>query len=139
MLAWRRLLFVGVTRFRGAGFRAAPLWVGVLALVGVFALVVVGVFALDVVGVFALDVVVGVSALDVRPLTCGLLRLGEFERVDGAESLELFNFLTERGSLEDDPAPAVLLVVGFREGVSRGAAGTEGDLGMSLRDRAWPF
>jgi hypothetical protein len=105
--------------------------VGVLALVGVF--------ALDVVGVFALDVVVGVSALDVRPLTCGLFRLGEFERVDGAESLELFNFLTERGSLEDDPAPGVLLVVGFREGVSRDAAGTEGDLGISLRDRAWPF
>lgn len=120
-----------MTRFRGAAFRVAPLWVGVLALVGVF--------ALDVVGVFAL--VVGVSALDVRPLTCGLFRLGEFERVDGAESLELFSFLTERGSFEEDsaPAPTVLLEVGFRDGVLREVGGIEGDLGMSLCDRAWPF
>lgn len=91
------------------------------------------------VGVFALVVVVGVSALDVRPLTCGLFKLGEFERVDGAESLELFSFLTERGSLEADPAPAVLEVVGFRDGVLREAGGTEGDLGISLCERAWPF
>jgi hypothetical protein len=107
--------------------------VGVLALVGVF--------ALDVVGVFALVVVVGVSALDVRTLTCGLFILGEFERVDGAESLELFSFLTERGSLEadPDPAPVVLVVVGFRDGVLREAGGIEGDLGMSLCDREWPF
>jgi hypothetical protein len=130
-----------VTRFRGAAFRVAPLWVGVLALVGVFALDEVGVFALDEVGVFALVVVVGVSALDARPLTCGLFRLGELERVDGAESLELFSFLTERGSLEADPvpAPAVLVMVGFRDGVLRDAGGIAGDLGMSLCDRVWPF
>lgn len=114
-------MFVGVTRVRGAAFRVTPLWVGVLALVGVFALVV------------------GVPALDVRPFTCGRLRVGEFERVEGVESLGLFTFLTERGSLDVDKALEVLVVGDFREGVLRDTGGTEGDFGMSLCDRVWPF
>lgn len=119
-----------MTRFRGAAFRVAPLWVGVLALVGVFDLVV-GVFDL-VVGVFALDV--GVPARDVRPFTCGLLTVGEFDLDEGAESLGLFKFLTERGSFDDDPVVEVLVVGCFREGAFRETGSSAGDLGTSLWD-----
>lgn len=49
---------------------------------------------------------------------------GELERVDeGVVSLGLLSFLTERGSLDADPPPAVVLeAVPFREGVLREGA-----------------
>lgn len=126
ILAWSRLLLVGVTRDRGAAFRVTPPWVGVLALeVGVFARLV------------------GVPALDIRPFVGGLLKAeGELDRVDeGVVSLGLPSFLTERGSLEADPPPAaaVLEVVPFREGVLREGGGPDWDLGISLCDRVWPL
>lgn len=112
ILAWSRLLLVGVTRDRGAAFRVTPPGVGVLALeVGVFARLV------------------GVPALDIRPLTVGgLLKVeGELERVDeGVVSLGLLSFLTERGSLDVDPPPAAVLeAVPFREGVLREGVGAD--------------
>lgn len=65
MLARSRALLVGVARARGAAFRPADVWVGVLARdVGVFARLVLPV-------------------LDVRPFVWGRLKMGgELDRVD---------------------------------------------------------
>lgn len=86
MYAWSRVLLFGVKSPGGAPLRPDPGCVGVLALEMV-----------------VFEFVVGVVALDVLPLACGLFVLdGELERVDDVleEPLGLLSFLTDSGSLE---------------------------------------